>query len=76
MGGLGGQRPPRLSGGVWGGGQPPQLMVPNGGSADWPKAYEYLENHDFGGFRPSNHGGSIGLAERYSKMGIDFSGDE
>ena len=25
MGGLGGRSPPRLSGGVWGGGQPPQV---------------------------------------------------
>ena len=35
-----------------------------------------FKNRDFGGFRPSNHGESIGLAESYSKMGINFSGDE
>ena len=39
------------------------------------KSY-FFKNHDFGGFRLSNHGGSIGLAESYSKMGINFSGDE
>ena len=36
----------------------------------------FSKKHDFGGFRPSSHGGSIGLAESYSKMGINFSGDE
>ena len=28
------------------------------------------------GFRPTNHGGSIGLAESYSKIGINSLGNE
>ena len=41
-----------------------------------PKMLHVFKNRDFGGFRASNHGESIGLAESYSKMGINFSGDE
>ena len=40
------------------------------------KSHMFCNNRDFGGFWPSNHGESIGLAESYSKMGINFSGDE
>ena len=40
------------------------------------KQIALFKNQDFGGFRPSNHDGWIGLAESYSKMGINFSGDE
>ena len=36
----------------------------------------FFKNHNVGGFRPSNHGESIGLAESYSKMSIIFSVDE
>ena len=36
----------------------------------------FSKNRKIRGFRPSNHGGSIGLAESYPKMGINFSGDE